>query len=348
MKTEINIKQIHKQPTKNLQSSQLILEFDGSTINCCLVNALRRLCIDHIPTYAASERSITIDKNTSIYDNDYMKLRLSQLTVPDIKINIPYLEDKYWKDIDYGNPDRIRHPDDSDMIELYLNVTNNESTNLNVTTNHAKVYINGETVDKFDEKYPLLLIQLKPKETFSCRCVHALGIGKLSNLWAGGNIYYEYDESKPNNITMTLESLGQLDEYELLYKACIVMKKKVELIRFKLQGFERKVEHIAIELWDEDSTMGELINVYLQDHNQIQFSGVKKSDLLIDMMTITYITSAKNPLDPFHEILDYVEELSEFLLEKFDKLGDKYIQFDRNDNNDNNNKNKKNKNKNKK
>jgi DNA-directed RNA polymerase subunit L len=291
------------------------------------VNSLRRLCIDHIPTYAACDKSITIDKNTSIFDNDYMRLRLSQLTIPDVKINIPYLEDKYWKNVDYGDPNRVRHPDDTDMIELYVNVTNNESTNLNVTTNHAKVYVNGETVNKFDEKYPLLLVQLKPKEMFSCRCVHALGIGKLSNLWAGGNIYYE--EVNDNNYTMTLESLGQLDEYELLYKACIVMKEKVSLIRYKLQDFKRTGEYILIELWDEDSTMGELINVYLQDHELVQFAGVKKPNLLIDMMAITYVTTAKNPLDPFHEILDYVEELSEILLDKFDKLGDKYINFNK-------------------
>jgi len=323
----VNIKQIHKQQTENLQSSQLILEFDGPTVNCCLVNALRRLCIDHIPTYAACEQSITIDKNTSIYDNDYMRLRLSQLTIPDLKIDIPYLEDKYWKNVDYGDPNRIKHPNDNDIIELYVNVTNDGSTNLNVTTNHAKLYINGETVNKFDEKFPLLLVQLKPDEIFSCRCVHVLGIGKLSNLWAGGNIFYEYEIENENHITMTLESLGQLDEYELLHKACIAMKEKVDLIRYKLKDFSTTEKHLSIELWDEDSTMGELINVYLQEHALVQFAGVKKANLLIDVMVITYTTTAKNPLEPFYEILDFVETLSDVLLDKFNKLGGEYIDF---------------------
>src|ERR1700679_658047 len=106
---DINIKQIHKQPFENLQASQLILDISGTTVNCCLVNSLRRLCIDHIPTYSGCEKSIVIDKNTSIcYDNDYMRLRLSQITVPNVQIDVSHLEDKYWKDIDFGDPNRIK------------------------------------------------------------------------------------------------------------------------------------------------------------------------------------------------------------------------------------------------
>lgn len=323
----INIKQVHKQSQENLQPSQLVLEFSGPTVNCCLVNALRRLCLEHVPTYASCEKSITIDKNTSIYDNDYMRLRLSQLIIPDIQVNIPYLEDKYWRGVDYGDPNRTKHPDDSDMVELYVNVTNEGSTNLNVTTNHSKVFVNGETVNKFDKEYPVLLIQLKPQEIFSCRCVHVLGIGKLSALWSSGNIYYE--EIDDNKYIMTLESFGQMEEYEMLYKSCMIIKEKVSLIRYKLKDFSTNEKYLSIELWDEDSTMGELINIYLQDHELVEFAGVKKPNLLIEMMVITYVTTAKDPLQPFHEILDLVETISDVLLEKFDKLGGKFITFEK-------------------
>lgn len=325
---DINIKQVHKQEFKNYQESKLILDISGETVNCCFVNALRRLCIDHIPTYAACVKSITIDKNTSVFDNDYMTLRLTQLTIPDIKINIPYLEDQYWKDVDYGDPNRIKHPNDNDIVELYVNVTNGGNSNLNVTTNHAKIIINGDEVKKFDEKYPLLLIQLKPTETFSCRCVHVLGIGKIKNMWTGGNIYYK--EINDNNYTLTLESQGQMDEYELLYKACEIMKIKVQLIKQKMEYVTSNEKNLSIELWDEDFTMGELINTYLQDHKEVQFAGVKKPNLLIEMMAITYVTSAKNPLDPFHEILDFLLTVADNLMEKFDKLGHKYITYDKN------------------
>jgi DNA-directed RNA polymerase subunit L len=324
---DIDIKQLQKQEFKDLQSSQLVLEFSGSTVNCCMVNTLRRLCIDHIPTYAASFDSITIDKNTSVFDNDYMKLRLSQLTIPNIKINIPYLEDKYWKDINFSDPNRTKHPKDDNIIELYVNITNEGTTNLNVTTNHAKVYMNGDEVEKFDEKYPLLLIQLKPNESFSCRCVHVLAIGKLSNLWTGGNIYY--NEINDNNYILTLESQGQMDEYELLHKACIVLKEKNDVIRSKIQNMSTTEKYLTIELWDEDSTMGELINTYLQNHKDVTFAGGSLPNMQIDMYKITYVTSASDPLKPFHEILDLIDIIASNLLEKFEKLGHKHISYNK-------------------
>ncbi len=328
MSIDINVKQIHKQPFENLRSSQLKLEITGNTTNYCLINALRRICIQDIPTYASCKKSITIEKNTSIFDNDYMKLRLSQLIIPNMQVNIPFLEDKYWKDVDFGDPNRIKHPNDDNIIEMYVNVTNETNSNFNVTSNHSKLYLNGEPIKRFNEKFPLLLIQLKPNQTFSCRCIHVLSIGKLNNIWAGGNIYYEYEESDEHKFIMTLESQGQMDEYELLYKACIIMKEKLNIIRFKLKDITTTESNLSIELWDEDSTMGELINTYLQDHDKIQFAGVKKPNLLIDMMVITYVTDAKKPLEPLYETLDFIDSIADFLLKKFDKLGDKYINFD--------------------
>ena len=328
MSIDINVKQIHKQPFENLRSSQLKLEITGKTTNVSLINALRRICINDIPTYAACKKSITIDKNTSIFDNDYMKLRLSQLTIPDIQVNIPFLEDKFWKDVDFGDPNRLKDPNDDKIIELYVNVTNETNNNFNVTTNHIKLYLNGEEIKRFDPKFPLLIIQLKPNDTFSCRCIHVLGIGKLNNIWTGGNIYYEYDKEEDHKYIFTLESQGQMDEYELLYKACIIIKEKTDIIRFKLKDITTSETNLRIELWDEDSTMGELINTYLQDHDKVQFSGGKKPNLLIDMYSITYVTNAKKPLEPFYETLDFIDSIADYLLKKFDKLGDKYIKFD--------------------
>ena len=120
-----------------------------------------------------------------------------------------------------------------------------------------------------------------------------------------------------------------MDEYELLYKACIIIKEKINIIRFKLKDIITNESHLSIELWDEDSTMGELINTYLQDHDKVQFSGGKKPNLLIDMYSITYVTNAKKPLEPFYETLDFIDSIADFLLKKFDKLGDKYIKFDK-------------------
>ena len=38
-----------------------------------------------------------IEENSSRFDNDYMRMRISQFTIPNIKNDIVYLEDSFWK-----------------------------------------------------------------------------------------------------------------------------------------------------------------------------------------------------------------------------------------------------------
>src|SRR5579885_2835589 len=130
---DIKITQLHKQEFKNLQSSQLIIEISGKSVNSALVNTFRRISYDYIPTYAFPTESIYIEKNTSIFNNDYMKLRLSQMTIPNIVNKIYYLEDKYWKNIKYDNPERDKHPNDKKILEFYVNAINNTNEIMNVT-----------------------------------------------------------------------------------------------------------------------------------------------------------------------------------------------------------------------
>ena len=61
-------------------NSKLILEFKGEFETNVVINTIRRVILLEIPTYAFTQKSIEITENTSIYDNDYMRLRLSQFS----------------------------------------------------------------------------------------------------------------------------------------------------------------------------------------------------------------------------------------------------------------------------
>lgn len=327
-KIDINVKQIHKQPFKRLDQSQLILEFKGKSVNCVLVNTFRRLASDYIPTFAMCRQSITIDKNTSVFDNDEMKLRLSQFTIPNVLINIPYLEDTYWENVDYANPNREKHPNDKMLLEMFVNATNDGDNIMNVTTNDALVFEDGLRVKKFDTEYPLLIIQLRTGQSFSCRAVNVLGIGKTNNIWAGtGNQYFK--KVNDNSFELTLESQGQMDEYEILHKSCVVIKEKIKLIKSKLKHEEVSEEFLKIVLEGEDHTMGGIINTYLQDHKDVIFAGVNKHNFLIDTMEIIYKTSSKDTLKPFIETLDYVSNIADYLMDTFEKLGKEFILYNK-------------------
>jgi DNA-directed RNA polymerase subunit L len=329
---DIKIKEVSKQEFKNLQASQLSIELYGKTVSLALVNTLRRLAYDYVPTYAFPNELITIDKNVSIFDNDYMRLRLSEITIPKISNKVNYLTEKYWKNIDFANPEREKHPDDNKILELYINVINDTKDIMNVTTEYVRIFENGAEVQhKFDPKFPLLLIQLRSGESFSCQCVAALSIGKVNHIFsAAGNAYFddrlEEKDTKYTKYTLTLESQGQISEYETLYKSCIVMKEKLgETKKLMKKQYDspmvKESTTLQIELTNEDHTLGNIINDFLQDHTEVLFSGISKPSLLIDTMVITLATIKKNPLIPIIETIDYLVKVFDNIQSQIKKIG---------------------------
>ena len=51
----------------------------GKDINYITINTLRRVILTLVPTFAFDPENIIIEKNTSVYNNDYMRLRLSSI-----------------------------------------------------------------------------------------------------------------------------------------------------------------------------------------------------------------------------------------------------------------------------
>jgi len=313
-KIDIKIKQLQKQEFKNLQASQLIIELTGKNANYVLTNTLRRLSYDYIPTYAFPSELIKIEKNTSVYNNDYMKCRLSQITIPNLINNIYYLPDEYWLNINYNDPSRIKHPDDNKVLEFYINVTNNTNENMNVTTEHMKVYEDGvELKNKFDDKFQHLIIDLRPNENFSCKCVGALGIGKVNSIWsAAGNSYY--DEIDEHKFKLTIESQGQMNEYDILYRSCYVIEEKIKIIKKLIEDKYdspsiKNTNTLKIILENEDHTIGGLINDLLQENKNIAFSGLSKPNLLLDKIIIEIMSIKNDPIKPLIDTLDYIIDL---------------------------------------
>jgi DNA-directed RNA polymerase subunit L len=325
---DIKIIELDKQDNIALQSSKLMLQFSGKHVNESLVNSFRRTLFNDIPTYAFNVESIDISNNTSIFDNDEMRIRLSQITIPNINIPINYLDEEYYL-ISYDDPNKIKHPNDKLNIELFINAINNTENIMHVTTNDAQVYIDGEQVEKFDEKYPHLLIQLKPKQVFKMRAVANLGVGIVSNIWAGVSNAF-YSDNANNEYKFTLLSLGQLHEYDLMYKACKILKHKIADIKKYLENGNINTEilkknAIRLKLENVNYTVGGVLNEYLQINDNVTFSAITKPDHLIDEIIITIVTIKKQPLEIFYETIDYCINIYDHIETQIIKLGKQYI-----------------------
>lgn len=330
-KIDIKITQLSKQEFKGLQSSKLTLDISGKSVCPALVNALRRVAYDFVPTYAFTKETITIEENTSVFDNDYMRLRLSQITIPDAKNKIIMVPGRYWLDEDYyANPEREKIPEDNKIFEMYINITNNTVGNINVTTNDA-IFIEDGTQLKnvFDTKFPHLIVKLRPKQSFKCRAVAALGIGKRNSIWsAAGHAYYE--EMNPNKYKLSIESQGQMDEYEILHKGCEILKKKFEELKFTIGDQIKtsdKTKDVVIKLDNEDHTTGNILNEFLQQNKNIAFSGLSKPDLLVKQVVLKIVSAKNDPVKHIFETLDHLTKIMDDIQKQLVGLGKKHIVY---------------------
>lgn len=329
---DIKIKQISNDKQHKLYPSQLVLEFSGNDVNNILMNTYRRVCLDEIPTYAFCQDLIKIEANTTIFNNDYMRLRLAQLPILNTECDIIDLEPKFWQTIDYSDPKRERHEKEKN-IELYINVYNNTPNLKNVTTNDISYYEDGEPVEKYNKEFPVLLVQLRPNETFKAQLKGALGIGVRNNIFSSvSTAFYDVDEKDENKITLSLESQGQNTEYKIMIKASEYLLMKLNKLekdfinRGKSDEYKNMKDQdtIKVDLENDDHTLGEFLNRAFQDHPKILFCGVSKQDHLVRTIRLTVSTEDRgNHFKYMLEKIEYLKDLVNLVNKQIKELSKK-------------------------
>ena len=308
-------------------SSQLVLEMKG--INEIIANTMRRIAQDDLPVYGFPSELIDIDQNTSTFNNDYMRDHLSQLPIVGQDCGLSYLDPMLWKDVDYRDLARQKHPSEKN-IELYINIHNVSPEIMNVRTDNAKVYVDGELVDMYTSytEKPLL-VQLVPNATFKCHMRSALGTGERNNLWGSALAFYHKEK---DTIIFTIESFGQFDEYTILIKCCeYISDKLTELEKnIKLRVAEGKIPNkkaIFLELEDEDHTVGNILNDVLQDHPNIIYSGVAKQDHLVKTIRISVECDQKypTPIEPLFQSIETVKQIYKTIKKQLVLLSEKKV-----------------------
>jgi DNA-directed RNA polymerase subunit L len=325
-KYDIKISEVENHASNGLDASWLVLNMSGNDFNIKLANSLRRASSNNVPTYAIPQELITIDTNTTVaFNNDYMRLRLSQLPVYGVDSELYFLAEKYWsKDkINYADTKREKHPKEKN-IELYLNAHNNSAAIMPVTTNDLKVYIEGQEISPYSKKYPILLVKLRPNDRFKCHMKATLGVGDRNVIWsAARNAFYDEQENfKENNgLTFTIEGNGQCHEYDILIKSCKFLIKRFTDLKNDLKDkMDKKIitndKIIYFKLDKEDHTLGEPLNYEFQSHNDIIRSGLTKPDHLVKSILIKVESKSgvQSPLNAMIECLD-------ILINKYSHIG---------------------------
>uniref|UniRef100_A0A6C0EBM2 DNA-directed RNA polymerase RpoA/D/Rpb3-type domain-containing protein n=1 Tax=viral metagenome TaxID=1070528 RepID=A0A6C0EBM2_9ZZZZ len=324
-KIDISVKEVDYTKRQKFNGSSLTLNFKGKDLNCKIVNTLRRVACNNIPVYAFPRELIDIQQNTCVaFNNDMLRLRLSQLPLLSIDENeLYFLQEKYYKDINFADPSRPKHPSEK-SIEAYVNFHNNSNAIKDVTTNDMKIYIDGAEVKMYDKDYPYLLVRLRPNDSFKCHMKACLGIGEYDAIWnASSDAFYDQLDEKQNEYAFTVESNGQLAEYDILIKSCKFIVKKMEDVEIeinrKLQTKELSDGKKFRLTLDEDHTVGEILNYYIQNLTDTNFSGVSKPDHLIKNIKIK-IVSKKTTIPVIKTAIADIISIYKHLEKQFTKL----------------------------
>jgi len=316
------------------KDSRLELTLEGKDINHVVINTLRRVGMTDVPIFSFDEIEIT--ENKSVFNNDYMRLRIKNLPVPNIKNDIIYLEDKKTTNlldtsniiqeenaeiaigddnIDYNEVREIVE-DTYDMITMFLDIQNDEDKIRNVTTDDCKFYKNGQEIDNI-YKDPQLLTKLKKDQKLKFSAISNLGKEKISSLYSPVSIL-TYKEINDNKFQMILESRGQITEYRTLYVAAMNIIQKMESIMDLIPKDDDNMEG-EIHSNNLDHTYGNLIVNGLLNHKDIEFAGYSKPHLLDSKVIIKYILKKNTIYNVLQDVSQYYIKLYTKLSKNFDK-----------------------------
>lgn len=316
MSLDIDIKEL-AHTIDDYGSTFLKLEFSGKDVGYQIINALRKVCLNQIPIYAFHPSKINILRNNSVFDNSYMRERLSQLPITKINHKINYLSTIYYQNVNFADPKLVKHIDDTYEIELYVKAKNVGPAHIqNISTNDIKLTINNEVIENskvYSENYPILLVQLRTGEEFECSMKAVLAVGELDAIFNASNAYY--DEITENKYEFAIESGGQLEEYDILTRGCEIIIEKLKIIKENVNQNQYQIvitenNSMIIEIINEDYTCGGPINYHLQNLKSVLFSGITNPDFMQKNIIIKFkVDKDSKPLDVFNEAVDNTEKM---------------------------------------
>ena len=335
---------------KILGASRYEFNLKGADVSTALVNTLRRTIWSDVPIYYFEKVKIIV--NTSVYNNDYLTLRIKNLPILKIENKELYCEKIYSEDFSNINdtqPDEeesFTFQENIDNFEIdildskenisidtsilsnltiYCNTENKEKNTINVTTDDCKFYFKQKEIPSpFPE--PVLLLILKPGQKINFSAVSSIGCERISAEQAAVSVcgYKEISiTEKINEFIFFLESKGQNTEKEIMYKAIKNILRRLEItteLINKIPSDEIKEEKIDREilLQNLDINIIGLIVEYMENLDVVDYFGYTIDTPLKNNIIIKYKLLKKNNIkELIFNSIAYWEKLFNNLIKLF-------------------------------
>jgi DNA-directed RNA polymerases I and III subunit RPAC1 len=140
-----------------IKKNRLVFEFDLIGVNCSIANALRRILINEIPTFAIDK--VSLINNTSVLPDEFLAHRLGLIPIdvmPDLDIK---------------------------EINFELKVVNNTPDVMLITSNDIK-FISKDNQPFFELKKDIPIAKLAPKQIIEAEMCASKNIGRVHAKWS--------------------------------------------------------------------------------------------------------------------------------------------------------------------
>ena len=258
------------------------LEFNITGVNHTVVNTFRRIILSIIPTY--SFNNIIITTNSSVFNNNYMKLRIRNMAVlgihSDEMIYVPPVQiekdDTNELEIDILNEQKDVNSNSLKLLTMYINHTNETNNIITIGTNDCQFYLAEKQIKSpYDINIPI--IKLQPTQQFKASAITELGIENISSIFSAVAIF-TYKMINEKEYIVMFESRGQLNEKQIMQYAYENIKK---LLNDFLNLIPDKNDIVGKLLMNNaDHTIGNLIADGLVKHKKVKFAGYNSPHLL--------------------------------------------------------------------
>ena len=312
-----------KDYNKEIGFSRLELNIKGKEINHIIINSIRRIILSNIPIYAFTDIKIT--KNNSIFNNDYLKLRISNIPVWGIENNFDKLINKNDTEVseefdeETGLEEKENDIIDTTIINrmnMYVSYKNNTNDIYTVTTNDAEFQYKSNQIDT-PYNYPIEIIDLQPKQEIKLIATAELGDHEISSIYSAVSVCF-FIQNEINDYDFILESRGQIKEHKIIYIAIKLLIKKLHNF-LSLIPKNNKLDGI-IKIEDEDHTLGNLISDAMQKHESVRYFGYNVPHPMVKSVEMHYQLISGNINNIFKDVVSNYEKILEKMLDQIKKI----------------------------
>jgi DNA-directed RNA polymerase subunit L len=274
--------------SNTIGDSRLEFKISGKNINYIIVNTLRRAIFTYIPIYAFTV--FKFEENTSIFHNNFLKLRFNNMPVWGIENTIDFIENDKKKNIineevedenDKNKEDELEFDENKvinssslKQITMYVNYINKTRDIVTVTTNDAKFYYEEKQIaSPYTE--PIAIIKLQPNQKIAFSAISTLGTEQEHTMYSAVCVT-AYKEINEEEFDFFLESRGQIIEKRIIIVAIInIIKRLNNFVKLlsSSQVIDEDENGGLIIINNEDHTLGNLISRGMQQHKGVHFAG---------------------------------------------------------------------------